>query len=86
MRVNYACSAILKSMTEDEKVTVPPKYDPVCKRVVETFNIDGDHFWVESWEVMEARQLLLEMHGPSSTMKDSSNKRYFICQHYGFKD
>jgi hypothetical protein len=34
---------------------------------------------------MEARQLLLEMHGPSSSMKDPSNKRYFICQHCGYK-
>ena len=34
---------------------------------------------------MEARQLLLEMHGLSSSMKDPSNKRYFIYQHYRFK-
>jgi hypothetical protein len=85
MRVNYACSSILESMTEDEKAAIPPRYDPDSKRVQETFNIDGDHFWVESWGVMEARQLLLEMHGPSSSMKDPSNKRYFICQHYGYK-
>ena len=35
--------------------------------------------------MMEARQLLLEMHGPSNSTKDPSNKRYFICQHFRFK-
>jgi hypothetical protein len=85
MKVNCACSSILKSMTKDEKASVPPRYDPNSKRVQETFNIDGDHFWVESWGVMEARQLLLEMHGLSNSMKDPSNKPYFIYQHCGYK-
>jgi hypothetical protein len=40
---------------------------------------------VETRGVMEARQLFLEMHGPTSTMKDPNNKRYYVCQHYGFK-
>jgi hypothetical protein len=51
----------------------------------ETFNIDGDHFWMETWGVMEAKQLLLEMHRPTSTMKDPNSKRYYVCQHFGFK-
>jgi hypothetical protein len=34
---------------------------------------------------MEARQLFLEMHGPTSTMKDPNNKRYYVCQLCGFK-
>jgi hypothetical protein len=33
MRVNYACSSILKSMTEDEKAVVPPQYHPDSKKV-----------------------------------------------------
>ena len=35
--------------------------------------------------MMEARELLLEMHGPTNSMKDPSNKRYFICQHCQLK-
>ena len=75
----------LEEHVRRKKATVLPIYDLVSKRVVETFNIDSDHFWVESLGVMEARELLLEMHGSTSTMKDPSNKRYFICQHYQFK-
>jgi hypothetical protein len=68
-------------MSEEEKATVPPHYDPITGRVQETFNIDRDHFWVESWTLMEARKLLLEMHGPTSTMKDPVSKRYYACQY-----
>jgi hypothetical protein len=85
MRVNCDCSAILKSMTEEEKAAAPLHYDPGSGMLQETFNIDKDYFWVETWGVMEARQLLLEMHGPTSTMKDPNSKRYYIFQHYGFK-
>jgi hypothetical protein len=85
MRVNCDCNAMLRSMTEEEKAAVPPHYDPRSGMLQETFNIDGDHFWVETWGVMEARQLLLEMHGPTSTMKDPNSKRYYVCQHCGFK-
>ena len=34
---------------------------------------------------MVARQLLLEMHRPTSTMKDPTSKQYYVCQHYIFK-
>ena len=85
MRVICDCSATLKSMTEEARAAVPPHYDPKSRMIQETYNIDGDHFWVETWGVMEARKLLLEMHGPASTMKDPATKRYYVCQHCGFK-
>jgi hypothetical protein len=43
-RVICDYSSALKMMSEEEKAVVPPHYDPVTGRVVETFNIDGDHF------------------------------------------
>jgi hypothetical protein len=76
-RVICDCSTPLKMMFEEEKAAVPPHYDPVTGRVVETFNIDGDHLWVESWTLMEVRDLLLEMHGPASNIKDPTSKRYY---------
>jgi hypothetical protein len=84
-RVICDCSSALKMMFEEEKAAVPPHYDPVTGRVVETFNIDGDHFWVESWTLMEVRDLLLEMHGPASNIKDPTSKRYYSCQYYAFR-
>jgi hypothetical protein len=84
-RVICDCSTALKMMSEEEKAAVPPHYDPVTGRVVETFNIDRDHFWVESWTLMEVRDLLLEMHGPASNIKDPTSKRYYACQYCAFR-
>jgi hypothetical protein len=34
---------------------------------------------VESWTLMEVRDLLLEMHGPASNIKDPTSKQYYAC-------
>jgi hypothetical protein len=52
MRVDCNCSAVLKSMTEEEKAAVPQHYDLDSGMLQETFNINGNHFWVETWGVM----------------------------------
>jgi hypothetical protein len=83
MRFSCDCSTVLKSMTEDGKAVVQPRYDLDTEIIHETFNNNGDHFWMETWGVMEAKQLFLEMHWPMSTMKDLASKRSFSANTAG---
>lgn len=77
------CKALFDEIPEDERKGNPPTYNKETGRIEQLFVIEKDHIWRDSWEVMEARDLIVEMHGPDSALipPGQTGPKHVLCIH-----
>ena len=77
------CKALFDEIPEDERKGNPPTYNKETGRIEQLFVIEKDHIWRDSWDVMEARDLIVEMHGPDSALipPGQTGPKHVLCIH-----
>jgi hypothetical protein len=78
-KMKCGCRQVIDGMRNPR--AVGPRLKAGSRIVQETFYIEGSHYFVEEWGLMEFRALILELHDKASIYL--GEKRVFKCRWYG---
>jgi hypothetical protein len=77
------CKPRFAEIPEEERKGKVPAYNKETGRIEQLFVIEKDHIWRDSWDVMQARDLILELHGEDSSIvpPGQTGPKKYLCIH-----